>query len=109
MATSMIPFAALPQKSRPVRAPFRLLAGFIYLTGTVAVLGTAYMAWRSGTQLVPANSIIWLPGIAWLMGLTFHAAVHGTAPDNEHWPFASARVASVYYLIVLFFTVCTTR
>jgi hypothetical protein len=42
----MVTPAAIPQKSHSVRAPFRLLAGLICLAGSVAVLGTAYVAWR---------------------------------------------------------------
>jgi hypothetical protein len=100
----MITPAAIPQKSHSVRAPFRLLAGFICLAGSVAILGTAYVAWRRGTQLVPADFIVWLPGVAWLLRLAFHAAVHGVAPKNEHWPLASRRVASCYFLIAILYS-----
>jgi hypothetical protein len=62
------------------------------------------MAWQRGTQLVPATFIIWLPGIVWLMRLSFHAAVHGNVPDNEHWPFASGRVANCYCLIAILYS-----
>jgi fatty acid desaturase len=103
----MITPAAIPQKPHSVRTPFRLLAGFICLAGSVAVLGTAYMAWRRGTQLAPANSIIWLPGMVWFMRLAFHAAVHGTVPENENWPFASSRVANCYLLIAILYSVST--
>jgi hypothetical protein len=103
----MIKSAAIPQKPGPVRAPFRFLAGFICLAGSVAVLGTAYLAWQRGSQLVQANSIIWLPGIVWFMRLSFHAAAHGTVPDNEHWPFASARVANCYCLIAILYSAFT--
>jgi fatty acid desaturase len=100
----MITPAAIPQKLQSVRGPFRLLAGFICLAGSVAVLGTAYVAWRGGAQWVPANFIVWLPGMAWLMRLAFHAALHGTAPKNEHWPFASIRVANCYFLIAIVYS-----
>jgi hypothetical protein len=99
--------AAIPQKPHPVRGPFRLLAGFICLAGTVAVLGTAYMAWQQGTQSVPANFIVWLPGVAWLMRLAFHAAMDGTAPKNEYWPWASSRVANCYFLIAVLYSAFT--
>jgi hypothetical protein len=102
----MITPAAILQKPHPVRAPFRLLAGFICLACSVAVLGTAYMAWRRGTQL-PADFIVWLPGMAWLMRLAFHAAVHSIPPKNEHWPFASSRVANCYFLIAILYSAFT--
>lgn len=105
MGNSMITPAAIPQKPHSVRAPFRLLAGFICLAGSVAVLGTAYLAWRRGTQLVPLDFVVWLPGMAWIMRLAFHAAVHGSvAPKTEHWPFASSRVANCYFLITLLYS-----
>jgi hypothetical protein len=99
--------AAIPQKPRSVRGPFRLLAGFIGLAVTVAVLGTAYMAWQRGTQSVPADFIVWLPGMAWIMRLAFHAAVAGAAPKNEHWPWASSRVANCYFLIAILYSAFT--
>jgi hypothetical protein len=103
----MITPAAIPQKSHSVRGPFRFLAGFICLAGSVAVLGTACMAWGRGTQLVPANFIVWLPGLAWLIRLSFHAALHGAAPKNELWPFASSRVANCYFLIAILYSAFT--
>jgi fatty acid desaturase len=103
----MITPAAIPQKSHSVRGPFRFLAGFICLAGSVAVLGTACMAWGRGTQWVPANFVVWLPGLAWLMRLAFHAALHGAAPKNEHWPFASSRVANCYFLIAILYSAFT--
>jgi fatty acid desaturase len=103
----MITPAAIPQKPHSVRAPFRLLAGFICLAGSVAVLGTAYVTWRRGAQLVPADFIVWLPVMAWFMRLAFHAAVHGAVPKNEHWPFASSRVANCYFLIAMLYSVST--
>jgi hypothetical protein len=105
----MITPVAIPQKPRSVRAPFRLLAGFICLAGSVAVLGTAYVAWRRGIQLVPVDFIVWLPGMAWFMRFAFHAAVHGAAPENEHWPFASRRVANCYFLIAMLYSASTLR
>jgi len=95
---------AIAQKPNPVRVPFRLLAGFILLAGSVVVLGTAYEAWRRGIQLVPTNLIVGLPGTAWLMRLAFHAAVHGAAPRNVYWPFASDRVAYCYLLIAILYS-----
>ena len=100
----MIIPAAISQKPHSVRGPFRLLAGFICLACSIAVIGTAYLAWWRGTQLVPANFIVWLPGMAWLMRLAFHAALHGAAPKNEHWPFASSRVANCYFLIAILYS-----
>jgi fatty acid desaturase len=97
----------IPQKTHSVRAPFRLLAGFICIVGFVAVLGTAYVAWRRGSQLVPADFIVWLPGMVWFMRLAFHAAVHGAAPKNEQWPFASSRVANCYFLIAILYSAST--
>jgi hypothetical protein len=103
----MITPAAIPQKPHSVRAPFRLLAGLICLAGSVVVLGSAYVAWRRGVQLVPAAFIVWLPGMAWFMRLAFRAAVHGDAPKNENWPFASSRVANCYFLIAIFYSAST--
>jgi hypothetical protein len=103
----MITPTAIPQKPHPVRAPFRLLAGFICLAFPVAVLGAVYVAWRRGTQSVPADFIVWLPGMAWFMRLAFHAAVHGASPENEYWPFASSRVANCYFLIAILYSAST--
>ena len=103
----MITTAAIPHKRHSVRAPFRLLAGLICLAGSVAILGMAYVAWRRRSQFVPANLVVCLPGMAWLMRFAFHAAVHGTAPKNEHWPFASGRVAGCYLLIAMLYSVST--
>ena len=102
----MIIPAAISQKPHSVRGPFRLLAGFICLACSIAVIGTAYVAWR-GTQLVPANFIVWLPGMAWFMRLAFHAAVRGASPKNEYWPFASSRVANCYFLIAILYSAST--
>jgi hypothetical protein len=63
------------------------------------------MAWQRDTQFVPAHFIVWLPGMAWLMRLSFQAALHGAAPENEHWPFASSRVANCYFLIAFLYWV----
>jgi len=101
--------AAIPQKPHSVRVPFRLLAGLICLAGTVAVLGTTYMAWQRGTHSVPANFIVWLPGVAWLTRLAFHAAVDGAEPENEYWPWASSRVANCYFLIAILYSAFTPR
>ena len=96
--------AAISQKPHSVRGPFRLLAGFICLAGFVAILGTTYMVWQHGTQSVPVNFIVWLPSVAWLMRLAFHAAVDGAVPKNENWPFASSRVAHCYFLIAILYS-----
>ena len=103
----MVTPAAIPQKPHSVRGPFRLLAAFFFLAGTVAVLGTTYMAWRRGIPSVPANFIVWLPGMAWFMRLAFHAAANGASPKNAHWPFASSRVAHYYFLIAMVYSVST--
>ena len=99
--------AVIPQKPRLVRGPFRLLAVLICLACIVAVLGTTYMGWQRGIRSVPANFIVWLPGMAWLMRLAFHAAVDGVPPKNEHWPWASNRVANCYFLIAILYSVFT--
>jgi hypothetical protein len=104
----MITPAAIPQNRHSVRAPFRLLAGFICLAASVAVLGTAFMAWRRGTQL-PTDFIVWLPGMVWLTRLAFHATVSGTVPENQYWPFASGRVANCYFLIAVVYLAFTTH
>jgi hypothetical protein len=104
---SMMTPAAIPQKPLSVRGPFRLLAAFICLAGTAAVLGTIYMAWQRGTASVPANFIVWLPGMAWLVRLAFHAAVDGAPPKNEHWPWASNRVANCYFLVAILYSAFT--
>jgi hypothetical protein len=104
----MITPAAIPQEPHPVRAPFRLLAGLICLAVAVAIPGTAYMAWRRGTQL-PTDFIVWLPGMVWFTRLAFHATVSGTVPKNEHWPFASGRVANCYCLIAILYSAFTAH
>jgi hypothetical protein len=103
----MITPTAIAQKPQPVRAPFRLLAGFICLAFSVVVLGTVYMAWRRGIQL-PTDFIVWLPGMVWLTRLAFHATVSGTVPENENWPFASGRVANCYFLVTILYLAFTT-
>jgi hypothetical protein len=105
----MITPAAIRAKPHSVRWPFRLLAGVICLAGSVAVLWTAYVAWRGGTQSVTPDCIVWLPGIAWLMRLVLYAALYGAVPKDEHWPFASSRVANGYFLIAILYSTSTAH
>jgi hypothetical protein len=96
----MITSTELPSR-RAVRMPFRILAALICLVGSAAVLGKAYIAWKSGAQALRVQDVVMLPGMAWFMRLAFYAAVRGAVPTQEYWPFASQRVAGCYWLIVL--------
>jgi hypothetical protein len=105
----MITPAATPENRHSVRGPFRLLAGVVYLVSLVTVLGTAYVAWRGGTQWVTPACIVWLPGMVWFTRFAFFAAVRGAGPEEEYWPFASSRVANCYFLIAILYSTSTTH
>jgi hypothetical protein len=96
------------QKRPAVRVPFRFLAAVICLTALVVIVGTGYMAWQ-GVHALQVKDVVMLPGVLWLMRLMFLAAVGRTVPPkdhvsrHDHWPFASARVAGCYWLLVIVF------
>jgi hypothetical protein len=89
-----------PIARRAVRTPFRVLAGVICLVSVVAFGGTAYMAW-AGARLLRVHDVVMVPGLLCFFRLAFYAAVYGTVPTVEYWPFASSRVANCYWLIFL--------
>lgn len=93
-------------RRRPaVRAPFRVLAGLLCFMGVVLLLGMAYVAWTHGAQSLRVKDVVMAPGIVWLTRLAFYAALRGSSPRPEFWPFASSRVARCYWLIVICFSV----
>ena len=99
---------ALAQRRPAVRAPFRFLAAVIGLAFLVAVLGTGYMAWH-GDRALQVKDVLMLPGGLWFGRLMFLAVLGRTEPPKNHdsrydyWPFASARVAGCYWLLVVVF------
>ncbi len=91
---------------RPVRMPFRVLAAFLCLIFSAFAIGMAYMTWKGGVQALRAQDVLLLPGGLWL-GRLFYAAARGAALPQDHWPFATAGVAQVYWLIFLCVSVAT--
>jgi hypothetical protein len=92
---------------RPVRIPFRVLAGFVGIAGGVTVVGTPYLIWR-GARVLTVGDIVMLPFMAWFIRLMFHAAVHGKSPgDGECWPLASRGVWNCYMLLLLAYWLLT--
>jgi hypothetical protein len=92
---------------RPVRIPFRLLAGFVGIAGAVAVVGTPFLIWW-GARVLTVGDIVMLPLMAWFIRLMFHAALHGKSPgDGECWPLASRGVWNCYLLLLLAYWMLT--
>jgi hypothetical protein len=90
-----------PADRRPVRLPFRLLAGLIGIAFVFAAIGTLSMAWR-GTQALTVMDILMLPLTAWFIRLMYHAVVSGTVPKGHvHWPLASRGVWDGYTALLL--------
>jgi hypothetical protein len=91
--------------ARPaVRWPFRILAAFVLAVGVVATVG---MAWSIGHHEMAAmrwQFLAGLPGFAWLLRQTWHAAVHGQSAKPEYWPFASQRVFNGYVVVWMVLT-----
>ena len=88
--------------------PFRFLAAIVGLAFLVAVFGTGYMAWH-GDRALQVKDVVMLPGGLWLGRLMFLAVFGRTGPQkdhdsrHDHWPFATARVAGCYWLLVILF------
>lgn len=84
-----------------VRWPFRILAAIILLAGLAAVAGAA-LVWRPrGAGLYRWQFLFSLPGIAWLIRVTWASAIHGRSPASQYWPFASQNVFTVYVAVFL--------
>ncbi len=88
--------------------PFRFLAAVVCVAFLVAILGTGCMAWH-GDRALQVKDVVMLPGGMWLGRLMLLAVLGSTTPPQEyvprhdHWPFASARVAGCYLLLVIVF------
>jgi hypothetical protein len=89
--------------------PFRFLAAVVFLASLVALLGIGYMAWH-GDRALQVKDVVMVPGVLWLGRMMFLAAARGSTvaskdhdARNDHWPFASARVAGCYWLLVILF------
>ncbi len=91
---------------RPVRMPFRVLAALLCLSFSVVAIGMAYLTWKNGVQSLRAQDVLMLPG-GLSLGRLFYAAARGAALPQDHWPFATAGVAQVYWLIFLCVSVAT--
>ena len=86
---------------RPVRTPLRVLAGMIAVLGAASVFGTLFFILRGG-RAATIGDVLMIPLMIGFIRLMYHAAAHGKAPiDGMSWPFASARVASGYWLLLL--------
>lgn len=90
-----------------VRAPFRVLAALLCLIFIGVAVGMAYMTWKGGVQALRVQDVLMIPGWLWFGRLMVLAVLGRTGPPKDHvsrhnhWPFATARVASVYWLIVI--------
>lgn len=105
---------AITASRRPaVRAPFRILAALLCLTFIGVAVGLAYMTWKGGAQALRVQDVLMLPGGLWLGRLMLMAALGSMGPPkdsvsrHDYWPFATARVAGCYWLIVLGVSVAT--
>jgi hypothetical protein len=93
--------AATASRRPAVRAPFRVLAALLCLSFIGAAVGMAIMIWRNGLPALRVQDVLLLPGMLWFLRLAFYAAARGTVPPQDNWPFATARVAGIYWLIFL--------
>jgi hypothetical protein len=84
-----------------VRWPFRFLAALIFLAGVVALFASALQIYSLGAPFLQPHAIVALPGIAWLLRITWHAARDARSPAQEWWPFASSRVFFWYAALTL--------
>lgn len=86
---------------RPVRTPFRVLAGMVGILGAVSVVGTIFLTW-SGGRAATIGDVLIAPLMMGGIRLMYHAAAYGKSPiDGISWPFASARIANGYLLLLL--------
>ena len=86
---------------RPVRTPFRVLAGMIAVLGAGSVFGTLVMVWRGG-RAATIGDVLMIPLMMGFIRLMYHAAAYGKSPiDGISWPFASARIANGYLLLLI--------
>ncbi len=107
MPTTIADIRARPRRPA-VRLPFRVLAGLFCLIAACALVGTLFMALRSGPRSLPdtlavCKFLIWLPGMLWLTRLFYFAARFAKVPDDNHWPFASGSLATAYCWIAILF------
>jgi hypothetical protein len=72
-----------------------------------------YTTWKGGLQALRVQDVVMVPGWLWFGRLMVLAALGRTEPAkdpvyrHDHWPFATARLANVYWLIVLCVSVAT--
>ncbi len=86
---------------RPVRTPFRVLAGMIGVLGAVSMFGTLFMIWRGG-RVATIGVVLMIPLMMGFIRLMYHAAAYGKSPiDGISWPFASARISNGYLLLLM--------
>jgi hypothetical protein len=92
---------AVPRGQRPIRLPFRVLAGIVGILGIVALAGDVLMSWR-GVRALTAGDVLMLPLAVGFMRLMYHAVVSGTVPQGaEHWPLASRTVWNCYLILLI--------
>jgi len=86
---------------RPVRTPLRVLAGMIAVLGAASVFGTLFFILRGG-RAATIGDVLMIPLMIGFIRLMYHAAGYGKSPvDGNSWPFASARIANGYLLLLL--------
>ena len=84
-----------------VRWPFRVLASLIVVAGLVVVVGEAFAWWSHRASFPKWQMLFALPGIAWLVRVAWESAIHGRSPTSECWPFASQRILTAYFVVLL--------
>lgn len=95
------PISNHPPFQRPIRMPFRVLAGIICIAGAIAVVGTPIMVWRGDRPLTIGNVVV-LPIMAAGIRLMFRAAQNGSLPSGDDpWPFASKGIYTCYVLLLI--------
>jgi hypothetical protein len=97
---------AVTVSRRSVRTPFRVLAALLCLIFGAVAIGMAYMTCKNGVQALRTQDVLLWPGGLWL-GRLFYAAARGKALPQDHWPFATAGVAQVYWLLFLCVSIAT--
>jgi hypothetical protein len=73
----------------------------IAVLGAASVFGTLFLIWRGG-RAATIGDVLMIPLMIGFIRLMYHAAVYGKSPvDGNSWPFASARIANGYLLLLL--------
>jgi hypothetical protein len=94
----MTPAVPKPNQ-RPVRWTSRLLAALVIAASSVAIFGEARAVWLGQADQKTLALLVNLPGIAWLMNITFPAMLYARPAANAMWPFASSRVLGAYLVV----------